>query len=68
MIAFSCKIMIRKTFFISQHFFLFSAGTDCYSLVCNELAPTVPEIQHMKRKKVVYLADPTAESTPQVFG
>lgn len=66
-IAFSCKITIRKTFFISQHFLFFSVRTDCYS-VCTELAPAVSEIQHRKRKKVVYLADPTAESTPQVFG
>lgn len=66
-IAFSCKITIRKIFFISQLFFLFSVRTDCCSPVCTELAPAVSEIQHRKRKKVIYLADPTAESTPQVF-
>lgn len=50
-IASSCKIMIRKMFFHSQHFLLFSVRTDCCSTICTEFAPAVSEIQHRKGKK-----------------
>lgn len=65
-IAFSCKIMITKTFFLCQHFLLFTVRTDCSSAICTELTPAAQKFS-TGREKVVHLVDPTAESTSHAF-